>query len=186
MRCKPWSKQKELQSKPIPVPEELRQIISSISSPRNKALISLAYLTGGRISELVDSAITKRMCVLTEKDNRQLLLIRMPNRKNKNRNNKDIPIPIDGEPLLVKYILVYLGTLELDEPLFQFQRSRAYQIIQKEIGMNCHFLRHLRATHLVVHKDFNEQLLLRFMGWSDSRPAKHYMEIRWKDILQKL
>jgi len=69
--------------------------------------------------------------------------------------------------------------------LFNFGKTRAYQIIRQATGWNNHWLRHLRATHLVLYHDFNEQLLIKFMGWTNSLPAKHYMELKWTDILDK-
>ena len=48
-----WAVQTELKQKDIPTPADIKAIINSISPERIKALIAMAYLTGGRISEIV-------------------------------------------------------------------------------------------------------------------------------------
>src|SRR3990167_6102198 len=48
-----WKYQKELKKKKIPNQQELIMMIDTIPQARIKALISIAYLTGGRISEIV-------------------------------------------------------------------------------------------------------------------------------------
>ena len=109
----------------------------------------------------------------------------MPNRKHKTRHFKDIPIPLDREEVLLELLNQYLKTLKNTDVLFNFGRTYAYRLIRQAVGWNNHWIRHLRLTHLVLNHDFNEQLLVRFAGWTNSLPAKQYMEIRWTDILDK-
>jgi len=182
-----WQKQKELLKNRIPSLNDVKEMINNIDNLRNAALISLVYLSAGRINEVVKQ-LKKKDIIKTEKDGRDILLVRMPNEKNRRRKYKDLPIPLDNPEYqpLVDIIFKYLNTLEENSVLFPFSHIRAYQLFQKYLGINPHFLRHVRATHLVTVHDFNEQLLVRYMGWTDSRPAKHYMELRWQDILDKL
>lgn len=50
---KPWSRQAILKRQAIPTQEELLHRIRDIDNERDRALIAFAYLTGGRISEIV-------------------------------------------------------------------------------------------------------------------------------------
>jgi len=118
-------------------------------------------------------------------DNNRFMFIRTENRKNKSRKTKRPPIPIDLEAPLVKFLFDYLEVLPDNAILFPFENKRATQIINKTTGFNVHFIRHIRATNLITLYDFNEQALVNFMGWSDSRPAKYYMEFGDKSIARQ-
>lgn len=108
---------------------------------------------------------------------KSFLEVRIENRKNKTRKTKLLPIPISLEGNIVKYIYDYIEPLEEQNILFGFTPRRAAQIINETTGFNLHFIRHIRATHLITLYDFNEQMLIKYMGWTDSRPAKAYMEL---------
>lgn len=116
---------------------------------------------------------------------RKVMIVRAENRKNPMRSTKRLPIPIELEAPLVRYVIKYLKHLEPEDALFPFGNQRATQIINQTVGFNIHFIRHIRATHLITKYDFNEQSLINFMGWSDSRPAKHYMQFKSSDIVRE-
>jgi len=118
-------------------------------------------------------------------DERDVMYIRTLNRKNKNRKTKRQPIPINLELPIARHLKAYLDIVPNNGLLFNFGTKRATQIINQTIGFNIHFLRHIRATHLITLYDFNEQALIEFMGWSDARPAKHYMELSKKDLFRQ-
>ena len=82
---------------------------------------------------------------------------------------------------MIKLLVICYG----EDIIFPFGKIRAYQLIRGTVGWNNHWIRHIRLTHLVVYHDFNEQLLLRFAGWTTTLPAQNYMEIRWVDFLEK-
>lgn len=175
---------------------------------RARALFVLLYLTGARGSEIVKCPYLMRRAKRQEGvyewaeeheyegvrksdikqglvDDLPCLFVRIENRKHRLRRTKRQPIPILLEKDLVRHLYHYLNLLDKDEILFPFQIKRATQIINETINWNLHFLRHIRATHLVVKYDFNEQLLVKYMGWTDSRPAKHYMELSTKDMFRQ-
>jgi len=133
--------------------------------------------------KVIENGITKRNIAFIDMKGREVMLIRLYNRKHKNKHKKEIPIPIDKEMALVNIVKDYLETLDYNQPLFEFGRIQAYNLIMKATDFNNHFFRHIRATHLVVYHDYNEYKLVRFMGWTDSRPAKAYMELRTHDLL---
>lgn len=129
--------------------------------------------------------IRKKDIVLKKIDSKLCMLIRTENRKNKSKLTKRLPIPLGKELTIVSFVIEYLKLLDDEDILFPFTHKRAQQIINDTTGFNVHFLRHIRATHLITKYDFNEQLLVRFMGWTDARPAKHYMELRSHDIFRQ-
>jgi len=181
---KPWGLQKALQGARIPTEGDIKVIAANIKNNRVRALFIMLYLTAGRISELVYE-LKKKDLNIQYKRGRTVLLITMPNKKHKVRHFKDIPIPLDKEEVLLELLNQYLKTIGDNDVLFDFGRTYAYQMIRKYVGCNNHWLRHVRLTHLVVNHDFNEQLLIRFAGWTNSMPAQKYMELRWGDILDK-
>jgi len=182
---KPWGNQKELKKKDIPSREEVLIMAQSLQDARLQALFIILYLTAARIREVV-KVLKAGDIIKTEYGERKLILITIPNKKNRERTQKHIPIPIDKERDLLELMLPYVNSFENNEDvLFPFSGTRAYQLIEKHLKINPHWIRHIRLTHLITLHDLNEVLLNRFAGWTDSRPAKHYMELRWKDILQK-
>jgi len=217
---KAWSQQAKLKMQSIPTPEGLLATINKCKHPRNKALMAIAYLTGGRISEIVKEnylrktvfkrdpnnelrilriqgvpqvdhinkiqinypGITKKDITYAYLNQQQIMLINMQNRKNREYKRKNIPVLIEREHKFVRIIENYLEDINDEQPLFDFQKSQAYNIIKKELGLNCHFLRDIRATHLVTVHNLREFQLVMFMGWTDPRPAKRYVRMRWQDI----
>jgi len=212
---KPWSHQAKLKRERIPSPDEIYRQIQSIDNQRDQALVAAAYLTGGRISELVRENFLKKAIFekgadgklvkphhiiridkielnykgLTKGDFRyekvkeeQCFVFDMQNRKNRIKKRKELPVLPRKEQRFIKIVTDYIDTLKDDTPLFPFNKHRAYQIIRKNMDMNCHFIRDIRATHLVVIYKFDAFRLMKFMGWSDPRPAARYVQLDWTDI----
>lgn len=183
--AKPWELQNKLKELPIPTIYEMKEKARMIAKPEDKAFFVIAYLTAGRVTEIIRS-LKKGNLVMDKVNGRDILLIRdMPNRKHKKKHLKDIPIPLDKEGEFVEMLKEYTEELPEGNVLFRFGKTTAWKKMMEQ-GFNPHWMRHIRLTHLVMVYDFNEQLLIRFAGWTDSRSAKDYMELRWKDILQKL
>jgi hypothetical protein len=128
--------------------------------------------------------------IIEEKAGRKILIFRIRNLKvkiNRDKFTKLIPLPLDNElnQQLADPILRYANTLQEKEEFFQFGVRRAEQIIAEQ-GFNPHFFRKLRLTHLVKYNNFSDQKLVAFAGWTDSRPAKHYIKIGWKDLINSM
>jgi integrase len=178
-----WKRQRELaRTDIIPSQSELFRVASSIEIAHERCLFVLTYLTAGRISEIL--GIRRDGIETVRRGERDVLLIRMPNKKHRKRRFKTIPIPLDKEKSFVDLIYGYIS--HRDGPLFDFGSERRAEQILAKYGYNPHWLRHLRLTHLVTIYDMNEELIKKFAGWTDTRPARHYMELRWTDILQKM
>ena len=182
---KPWGLQQTLKDGRIPTEGDIRTITVNIKDIRTRALFILLYLTAGRITEVCGD-LKKRDLTIETRHQRMLLLINMPNRKHKTRHYKEIPIPADNHGLYLKLLNEYLKTKENDDILFPFGKIRAYQLIRAATGFNNHWLRHLRLTHLIINFDFNEFMLMKYAGWTNTSPAKSYTELRWGDFLDKL
>ena len=228
---KPWRRQRILKRQHIPSQEWIYQTALRYTNLRERALFIVAYLTGGRISEIVRTRYLRkvtyqytemedkhgnkvrkvlrnkhkspiaetieknqinypgilRMDVLIHEvrsDGKQILEIRMQNRKNKKVKVKSIPIPIHKEKRLVGLLFEYLDTLNPEIPLFPMSIRTAERIINK-VDMNPHFLRNIRLTHLVNIYDFNAYQLTRFAGWTSASPAEAYVRLSQKDMIDK-
>jgi len=134
--------------------------------------------------EINFKGITKKDIFLTEKKKKSILMISMPNRKNKRYTRKNIPIPANRESELINMLYEYLNTLYDEQPLFPFKIWKAEKIIAK-IDMNPHFLRDIRLTHMVTIYDFNAFQLTKFAGWKDVSPAERYVRLGITDLIDK-
>lgn len=164
--------------------------VSKIEKDGTKRVYYKTDSTGGvHIERWVDEhtylGIIKKDIQFRKIDGRLCMLVRTENRKNARRKTKRQPIPIDLEMPIVNYITDYTKRIPPNNLLFPFQTKWATQIINKTTDFNIHFIRHIRATHLVTKYDFNEQMLIKFMGWTDGRPAKHYMELKSQDLFRQ-
>ena len=179
-----WELQNKLKKKDIPSWKEILEYVDEISNERVRALFAIIYLTGCRITEAL--CIQKRDIKLIEKNGKKIMLVTLLNEKNKQRKIKKIPINIEKEYPLVKAFLEYVDKVEGEDVFGNLTKRYAYKIIRKHIGINPHFIRHIRLTHLITEFDFNEEELRIFAGWTDTRPARNYIEMRWTDLLRKL
>jgi len=195
---RPWDNQKIRQRlEEQPTHQEIIQIAKAIHRPEVRAAFILMYLTAGRNSEITKNKLQiqgkkvtqglkrKDIKFTTDNKEREIMILNLPNRKHRQRHFKTIPIPIEKERVLISILNNYLKGLSPEEYVVPLTKHYASRLVLRHSGMNPHYLRHIRLTHLVINEDFNEQLLVLFAGWTDSRPAKNYMELRWKDILQK-
>lgn len=110
-----------------------------------------------------------------------VLVISIENRKNKEDKRKTCPCPIEKESELMNIVREYLSMVAFEDVLFPFSEGKARRIINK-VGFNPHYLRDIRATHLVWNYQFTEYALIQFMGWTDGRPAKRYVRKDWRKI----
>jgi len=135
-------------------------------------------------SELNYKGILKRDISFEFRKGKNIMLVRMQNRKNRLLTRKNPPIPVDREGPLVDMLKEYLDMIADDTPLFDFKISKAEQIINK-VGMNPHFIRDIRLTHMVQIYDFNPFELAKFAGWKNASPAERYVRLSTKDLEAK-
>lgn len=115
-------------------------------------------------------------------DGKNILEIGMANRKNKKFKRKYIPIPVQKEQNLLSLLMDYASRLPDGSPLFSFGVSKARKILSKS-GMNPHFLRDIRLTHMVTVYNFNAFQLVRFAGWKNISPAERYIRMSTRDLV---
>lgn len=168
---------------------------------RDRALFCFLYLTGARVEEVVRGkkklGVKKKDLELVKIDGKDFLVVSLYTLKNRKHPIRKVPIPIEKEGELVKYILDYVKNLNGSDYLFPFTKQRAWQIVRfilikfkkrsnnKFMNAN-HFLRHCRLTHLVTIYDFTDQDLVKFAGWGSSAPAAVYSHLRFKDLARKM
>jgi integrase len=183
-KYRPWQYQQHLKKLKIIEPQDIINMAKGIQDGRRRTLFILTYLTGGRISEIVgQNGLIKKNIEFIKIGDKEILKIEMRNEKNRERFRKIIPIVMDKEKELIDLLTSYLNNLNPEDVLFNFKKSRAYQLIREVSNFNPHFLRHLRASHLVTKYNFSDQKLVQYLGWTDSRPAKHYIHLKWEDLI---
>lgn len=182
-----WNTQRELlKNNPIPPIEQLIEACEQSKDIRTRALFIILYLTAARISEVVKILKIKDIVRNINKKGRDFFLITIPNKKNPHRNFKQIPVMIDNNKQFIDMLKEYTNTLNEEDILFNITRQRASTLLHKEFGVNAHYIRHIRLTHLVTIHDFNDQELVSFAGWTDSQPATTYVALRYSNLIKKL
>ena len=210
-----WKRQRILKKQDIPIQEEVLQMARSYSNIMERSLFIMAYLTGGRITEIIKCPYLRKFHYMKEKDakgnfqvekvekvrldypgilkknimftqlrGKNVMIISMQNRKNKNIQRKNVPVPVEKEGEFINLLQEYLVTLKDDDPLFPFQTGKSKKIMAK-IGMNAHFLRDIRLTHMVTIYHFDTFQLVKFAGWTNISPAERYVRLGMTDLVDK-
>jgi len=163
-------------------------------SQKKQGLVAFLYLTGCRISEAIGNKSTKyptqpikryQIEVKKHKGNDMLIVNNVPVLKRKGYILRNIPIVIEKEREFVEILLKYLETLQPNDALFPMTRQTAWKIVY-DIGLWCHYFRHLRNTHLTIDYGLSGQELRALNGWSSSRPADVYVHLNWRNIAEKI
>ena len=189
MRGVAWSHQRRVKeyierTGRLPSPQQFYNMIEkNCRTNKYKALFSLMYLTAGRKSEIL--AIKRENIEIGIKKDRKCFIVRMPNRKHKKRKYKEIVIPMDNniERSYIMNVINYADHFYEEESLFELTGPPVNKMCLKCFKFNPHLIRAIRLTHLVTAYGFNEQMLVQFAGWTDSRPAKEYMMLKGEDFL---
>jgi integrase len=196
-------KKRKPEQHPVPSQKEMTHLIKQCPSLRDSALLSILYLTGARISEIL-MEVRPTDIELTKLGEQNILIIHnLPvlkrNRKKKNSKEepprirghrvpairRNVPVPYDKEREACDCLLAFAKTQPPDAPLFHITRARAWQIIKKYLYFP-HFLRHTRSTHLVTYYGLNEMELTKFIGWKKTAEAGRYSHLQYKDLARKI
>jgi len=177
-------------------PSELLEMIESKTWPyktdrefyecRDRALISLLYLTCGRVSEVL--SLTKKQFVFDEEPDfiiikNMIVVKRKKKAKRKRRSIRDeVPLPKSG-PLapFTQFVTEYLTRLiNAETKLFEFGRHRAWQIVRFVTGKWCHYFRSQGESW--YGKIFSNIFALKdFVGVVDASTLSDYVKTDWKD-----
>lgn len=199
---------------PIPMavtPRALFKILHKINSINSlnrwhlTALSAFMYLTGARISE----ALAMKVSHIEEQEN-GVYIVNLKTLKSKIYPLRRLPIsPAKSDKPFYRIFKNYLDSIgESDEGDFLFPFSSRYVVnnllkkvytdnilhldhinkkwIERPYRMHPHYFRHCRLSHLASVFGFGEIELMKFAGWSSTRPAIFYVKISYKDILNKM
>jgi len=148
-----------------PSPQELyKKIVESSGWPyktdadfyhtRDRALVALTYLLGGRISEVLR---LRKNQFIEQKDRVVVRGIKLSKSRYKNRPRRvqyreEAFLPLKGERVVfTQLVLDYLKLIGEGARLFEFGRVRAWQIINAILGVPCHWLRAYCENYLYDH-----------------------------------
>jgi len=204
MSPQPWLigvKRRTLDDVKFQRPSELLEMIESKSWPyktnqefyecRDRALISLLYLTCGRVSEVL--SLTKKQFVFDEDPDfiiiKNMIVVKRKKRaKRKRRSIRDeVPLPKAGSlGTFTKFVTEYLNRLkDADEKLFTFGRHRAWQIVHFITGKWCHYFRSQGESW--YGKIFSNIFALKdFVGVVDASTLSDYVKTDWKDYRDRI
>ena len=175
---KPWERQKNLVKTDIPGPPEVRRRILSLKDKKVRFVAAFLYLTGCRISELIKADDGLPVIRRDKIRGYGCIVFVLRNKKNKTVHKKILPVRVDEEPELCSVLMQDIGVLA-DLPGIR----RLQQMLSDALGWNPHFFRHLKTTHLITQKKFNDQQLKKWAGWTDTRPANNYVHLRYEDLV---
>lgn len=192
-------------------PPQLLVTLQAMDNQRDAALCAFIYLTGCRISEIVGKEKVIPIYKKNEEGKRELIgekRITIPPLYKENVNHEEedvllvtnvsclkrrdgvpkrnIPIRISSDRGFVELFIDYYNGLPNGSPLFPITRQRAWQIVNKKLGLYTHYLIHERCTYLVTKKGLTDMHLKQLRGWSDTKPAQAYVHLRWQDLADKI
>lgn len=193
-------------------PKDLFNIICKINKLNTlkrwdlTALSSLLYLTGARISEAL--ALRKRDFRIDENGT---YLFNLRTLKAKIYPIREIPIfpnktdapffdivkawldqNLDSKsdedflfPFRTRFsVNDYLKNVWIDSLVQLDVASRTW--IEKPFRLHPHYFRHCRFSHLASIFQYTELELMKFAGWSSTKPAIFYVKLSYKDLLRKM
>lgn len=173
--------------------EGLLEIIQRCPDLRTQALMSTLYLTGGRVSEIVNwtdfdsgkktKGIKKFNFHVEIVDGKKVFWIKgirvLKARKAKQRS---VPISFKLDRDFIWYIHQYIKPMDREEPLFDFSRQYAWQIMN-EFGLTPHFFRDLRVMDLQKYYKWNMLEIQKFIGWEKLDTIQEYSKYRPVDLI---
>jgi len=159
-------------------PEEIKVSISKIKNLKHKAIISLAYSVGLRVSEIINLKI--------EDIDSKRMIIYIKNAKG--RKDRIVPLSENILNLLRKYWLEYKSK----EYLFNGQKSLKYSsqscnaIVKKRINpkYRFHSLRHSCFTYL-IENGTDCRVIQKLAGHNNIKTTEGYMQVS-TNVLSKL
>ena len=165
---------------------------------RDRALLVVLYLTGGRVGEIVrkgflgtgTDGLTKEDITTIKQGERKFRIFNIRNLKSEKRKRKEIPVAEDN-PLnmkMLEFLDEFMENLYPDEPLFPISVRRAQDIVKRHMGKDIspHYFRHARMTHLARDKGLNEWELATYAGWDSTQSARSYVHDDPKKLFAKL
>jgi len=198
-----WRRQRVFKKKAhnvVPSYEETIQLVNKFPTLMEQALFAVTYLTGARISEIVQCEYLSKRIYETEtvKDKhgqKKDKIIRNANGSPIYKKTEKIKIDYPGilkqnikfknhDGYEVMYILKTL--IEPDTPLFPFKPFRARLIFANAIDLNPHYLRDIRMTHSVTEHKLSAHALKKIAGWASIKSSDKYIRLDVSDVIKQL
>jgi site-specific recombinase XerD len=158
--------------------EFLLERISKIENLKHKAIITLAYSTGMRVSEVCNLKIT-------DIDSKRMLI---HVRNGKGRKDRFVPLSSTVLNILRQYYLKYKPKEYLFNGQFDLQYSHksCNEIVKKYVGKDYHFhlLRHSQATAL-LESGTDLRIIQKVLGHSNVKTTEVYTHVS-NQILNKI
>jgi integrase len=150
--------------------EYIWEHVHRIEKPRDKMFIIATYLTGLRVTEVIN--LRKRDLDFKRRE------ITARWQKNKKWKNRTVAM----HKKLVTPLQLYTSPLSRDDLVFDFTRQTGYNITKKHLDISPHQLRHSFAMHVLDNVDDSLGIvkLSRCLGHSNVRTTMEYLKINPK------
>jgi len=179
----------------------LLDLITDCKNDRDKALISLLFCTGGRVSEVL---LLERKNFQFTQSREFIIIVGMPilkrykkigvtkdevTLKKKWKTKKELAyrtFPIKWSEPLTPYFTDYV--LNREGKIFDISRIRVYQIV-RELNKDIypHWFRSQRASQLASeYKSFDFQKIMQFFGWQSIEAGLRYSHLGWKVLSEHM
>ena len=169
---------------------QINDFLNECKKPYWKRIAKGLYYTGARAGELIK---IQSQHITQEKDNPDFLLIKINTEKNPHAPIRYIPINTIKEPEALQIFTITPNPTDLCFPPHNpsIKTTSFLRIMRREFnktwaGIAPHYLRHCRLTHCITEFDFNDQELVKYAGWTDSKPAKWYVSLKTTDLQRKM
>ncbi len=154
---------------------------------RDRALLALLYLTGGRVNEVLK--VKKSLFDFSDRD---FIIIRdfeISKRKARTLSREGIPkidvaLPRDGSLLNFTEIVMAYYRMS-DEKLFKFGRKRAWAIVNYMTGKWCHYFRSQRISD-IINRIRSSDATSKILGIKNPQTISHYYKGTWEEYREEL
>ena len=204
--------EKSFAKKPVADPVPITKILEvgrKMKNPELRAILYVLYLTGARISEVLQlkygdfmpyKKFNKKTGVEEERLEAKLITL-----KNRHSHSRVIPLSDRRNEEKVMHISIrrYLAALPITDTrtkVFRMNRFKVYDELNKftvettvydeasktnstvEYRLHPHFIRHCRLTDLANYYHAQEKILVAVAGHSDSRTITRYVKTSLEEL----